>query len=129
MCFLEREVYAFLSTFDKRGERVRGAMPRARIFVYRRAAGEGGGPAADGPQAARARGRGQSSAGGMSGESCAGKGKTDVFLFLGEKISRYFLSLLDGDNSSRSAATAALGYRCRRENGAGELRHKMKPSL
>lgn len=32
MCFLEREVYAFLSTFDKRGERVRGAMLRARIF-------------------------------------------------------------------------------------------------
>ena len=39
VCFLEREVYAFLSTFDKRGERVRGAMLRARIFfVYRRAA-------------------------------------------------------------------------------------------
>lgn len=32
MRFLEREVYAFLSTFDKRGERVRGAMLRARIF-------------------------------------------------------------------------------------------------
>lgn len=32
MCFLEREVYAFLSTFDKRDERVRGAMLRARIF-------------------------------------------------------------------------------------------------
>ena len=32
--FLEREVYAFLSTFDKRGERVRGAMLRARIFLF-----------------------------------------------------------------------------------------------
>lgn len=34
VCFLEREVYAFLSTFDKRGERVRGAMLRARIFLF-----------------------------------------------------------------------------------------------
>ena len=34
MCFLEREVYAFLSAFDKRGERVRGAMLRARIFLF-----------------------------------------------------------------------------------------------
>lgn len=34
MRFLEREVYAFLSTFDKRGERVRGAMLRARIFLF-----------------------------------------------------------------------------------------------
>ena len=56
VCFLEREVYAFLSTFDKRGERVRGAMLRARIFLFmgsRRRRREG--RAMDRPQIGRRR--------------------------------------------------------------------------
>ena len=48
MRFLEREVYAFLSTFDKRGERVRGAMLRARIFCLWEGRGRRRGPRAMG---------------------------------------------------------------------------------
>ena len=51
MRFLEREVYAFLSTFDKRGERVRGAMPWARIFFVCGKAAEDDARAGDGPAA------------------------------------------------------------------------------
>ena len=103
VCFLEREVYAFLSTFDKRGERVRGAMLRARIFfcLWEGRRRRRDGPAADGPQAARA-GRGQSDTGGTTREGCAGKREDRCFSFSREKTSRYFLSLLDGDNSSRA---------------------------
>ena len=125
MCFLEREVYAFLSTFDKRGERVRGAMLRARIFVY--------GEAADGP-AAMDRGRHVRAVGRATQEerhakAVREKGKTDVFFFL-RKIRRCFLSLLDGDNSSRSAVIAALGYRRRRENSVcADCGSARKPSL
>lgn len=43
-----------------------------------------------------------------------GEGKKVIFLFLGGKVRRYFLYLL----GSRNAATAALGYRHRRENVA-----------
>lgn len=53
VCFLEREVYTFLSTFDKRGERVRGAMLRARIFCLWEGRRSRRWTAADGPQAAR----------------------------------------------------------------------------
>lgn len=41
VCFLEREVYAFLSTFDKRGERVRGECCGPAFFVYGAAAEAG----------------------------------------------------------------------------------------
>lgn len=111
MCFLEREVYAFC------GERVRGAMPWARIFfVYGRAAGAGGGPAADGSWAARAKSlRAEQHKRSGVWELCGKKGRKMFFLFLGGKIRRYFLCFLDSDNS-RSAAIAALGYRHRREN-------------
>lgn len=72
----------------------------------------GGGPAADGrggsegPRAEQHRRN--------NTREARGKGKTDVFLFLGEKVGRYFLYLLDGD-SSKGAAVAALGYRHRRK--------------
>lgn len=83
MCFLEREVYAFC------GERVRGAMLRARIFCLWRAA-------EDDVRGRRWIGRrwigvmranccGQSNTGEMTCERCAEKGKTNVFLFLGGK--------------------------------------------
>ena len=39
VCFLERKVYAFLSTFDKRGERVCGECCGPAFFVYRESRG------------------------------------------------------------------------------------------
>ena len=51
VCFLEREVYAFLSTLDKRGERVRGDSCGPAFFVYGRAAESDVGGAGDGPAA------------------------------------------------------------------------------
>ena len=88
MRFLEREVYAFC------GERVRGAMPWARIFLFmggpQKTTWAGDGPAADGSRVVCARARGQSNAEGTACESCAGKGKTDVFLFLGGKEQEIF---------------------------------------
>ena len=114
MCFLEREVYAFLSTFDKRGERVRGAMLRARIFCLR-----------EGRRSGRWTGRGwivggtrEELAGKAVRKRCAREEEEGCFLFLGEKVRRYFLYLL-GSDSSRSVAIAASGYRHRREKRRG----------
>lgn len=87
------------------------------FFVYGRAAEADGGPAADGSRAARENGCGQSNAGGAARESCAGKREDRCFSFSREKIRRCFLYLLGSDNS-RSATTAVLGRRRRRENGA-----------
>ena len=75
MRFLEREVYTFC------GKRVRGAMPRARIFfVYGRAAEASGGPAADGLRAARVGSRTERHRRSDT-QRCAEKGKKDVFSF------------------------------------------------
>lgn len=121
MCFLEREVYAFLSTFDKRGERVRGAMPRARIFFClwegrRRRRGQ---RAMDRPQMGRGRhtrrAYGQGSAGRAARKRPAEKGKKDVFLFLEEKSEGYLLCP-PSESRGRSVAIAALGRGLRREN-------------
>ena len=65
--------------------RVRGAMPWARIFfVYGRAAEKRRG-AGDGPAAARAKSLRAEQCGRSGAQRCAGKGKKDVFLFLGGK--------------------------------------------
>lgn len=119
VCFLEREVYAFLSTFDKRGERVRGAMPRARIFCLwegRRKQRER--QAMDRPQMGRWRHVRMAAGRATQEERCVReKGRKMFFFFLGERIRRCFLCLL-GSDSSRGAAIAALWYRHRRENVA-----------
>ena len=87
--FLEREVYAFLSTFDKRGERVRGAMPRARIFfVYGRAAGAGDGPAADGLRSSRCE-----ELAGKAAQEMRGEREEGYFSFSQEKIEGCLLVL------------------------------------
>lgn len=91
MCFLEREVYTFC------GERVRGAMLRARIFfVYGRAAEndvDGGRwtgrvGAADGTRRIAGRAAREE----RRVRAVRGKGKTDVFLFLGKRpVDIFFL--------------------------------------
>lgn len=63
----------------------------------------------------------QSNTEGTACESCAEKGKTDVFLFLGER-SEGCLLYPPGGSRSRSAAIAALGYRHRREKRRAQLR-------
>ena len=124
MRFLEREVYTFC------GERVRGAMPWARIFfVYGRAAGASGRPAADGPRGSTrelwAEQRGMSDT-----QRCAKKGKKDVFS--GKRLEGCLLCP-PGGSRGRSAAIAALGYGHRREKRRAQLRlgveHGWKPSL
>ena len=114
MRFLEREVYTFC------GERVRGAMPWARIFfVYGRAAENdvGGG---------RWTGRGW--AAGSTREELAGRAtrkerhakvreKREERCFSGERLEGCLLCP-PGGSRDRVAAIAALGYRRRRENGA-----------
>lgn len=109
VCFLEREVYAFLSTFDKRGERVRGAMLRARIFCL----WEGRKSWWWMGRGRHARTVGRATRKERRVRAVREKGKKGSFLFLEEKIRRYLLYLLDGD-SSRSVSTAALGNRRRR---------------
>ena len=95
------------------GERVRGAMLRARIFcLWRTAESNVDGRRRTGrrwPQAARARGRGWRSIGGATCEKRVRERKRIVFLFLGGK-SESSCSLLGGSRG-RSAAVAALGYR------------------
>ena len=87
------------------------------FFVYGKAAeGDVGGGRWTG-RSSMCESCGQSNVEGTACESCAGKGKTDVFLFLEEKSEEYLLCP-PGGSSSRSAAIAALGYRHRRENGA-----------
>ena len=131
MCFLEREVYTFC------GERVRGAMPWARIFLFmggpqettwgRRWTGRrwAAGSTREEPRAERHR---RSDTRGVRE-----KGKKDVFLFLGKR-SEGCLLCPPGGSRGRSAAIAALGYRHRRENdacaGCGTERSTVwKPSL
>ena len=97
--FLEREVYTFA------GSRRNAVGPH--FFVYGKAAEDDVGQAIDRPQTGRGR-RARRAAGRATRKerrvrAVRGKGKTDVFLFLGGKIRRYFLYLLDGD-SSRSVA-------------------------
>ena len=60
---------------------------------------------------------GQSNAGGMTRKGAREKGKTDVFLFLGERSEEY-LFCPPGGSRGKAAAIAALGYRRRRENNA-----------
>lgn len=76
--FLEREVYAFLSTLDKRGERVRGDSCGPAFFVCGRAAEAGEQAATDRPQS-------------NAGERHRGKGRRLFFLFLGEEHKDLFL--------------------------------------
>ena len=86
--------------------RVRGAMPWARIFfVYGRAAGASGGPAADGPRAVCVRNRGQSDTGRSDTQRCAGKGRK---MFFGERLEGCLLCP-PGGSRDRVAAIAALG--------------------
>ena len=116
MRFLEREVYTFC------GERVRGAMPWARVFfVCGRAAGDdvdgrrwtGRRRAAGNTrEELRAEQRGRSDT-----QRCAKKGRKMFFLFLGKR-SEGCLLCPPGGSRGRSAAIAALGYRHRRENDA-----------
>lgn len=114
MCFLEREVYAFLSTFDKRGERVRGAMLRARIFCLwegRRNDVRGG----------QWTGRGWVAGG--TCEGLVGKAAQEERRMRDarEREEGYSWGKIGGQlfclpsGGSRSAAVAALGYRHRRE--------------
>lgn len=116
MCFLEREVYAFLSTFDKRGERVRGAMPWARIFCLwegrrkRRGRRAMGRPRMVVGRHAR-RACGQSSAGRAACEGCAEKRKSDVFFFLRKRSGDAFFLLW--------MATIAAGAQLPRPWGIG----------
>lgn len=111
VCFLEREVYAFLSGFAAQ-------CCGPAFFVCGRAAeGDVRGRRQTGRGWRHVRDRGQSNAGGATRESCAGKREDRCFSFSREKIRRCFLYLLGSDNS-RSAATAVLGRRRRRENGA-----------
>lgn len=97
MRFLEREVYVFLSTFDKRGERVRGAMPRARIFLFvgrpqKATWAAGDGPAADGSWAALRETADIAAREERRVRAVREKGKTDVFLFLGKRpVDIFFL--------------------------------------
>lgn len=122
MCFLEREVYAFC------GERVRGAMLRARVFLFMGGPQKATWTAGNRPAAEDNVGGARMTAGKAIREErhergVCGKREEGCFLFLEEKIRRYFLYLLDGD-SSRSVAIAALGYRPSRENVA-QLRHRV----
>lgn len=110
VCFLEREVYAFC------GERVRGAMLRARIFCLwegRRERCER--RAVDRPQMDRRRhvrrACEQSSAGGTTRERCAEKGKKKVFLFLEERSGDAFFLFW--------VATTAAGAQLSRPWGVG----------
>ena len=102
MRFLEREVYTFC------GERVRGAMPWARIFfVYGRAAEASGGPAADWPRAARAKSLWAEQRGRSDTQRCAKKGRK--MFFSGERLEGCLLCP-PGGSRGRVAAIAALGY-------------------
>ena len=108
MRFLEREVYTFC------GERVRGAMPWARIFLF-----------VGGPQKATwgRRWTGRSTCEELAGRAARKerhakvreKGKKDVFS--GERLEGCLLCPLGGGRD-RAAAIAALGYRHCRENVA-----------
>lgn len=107
------------------GERVRGAMLRARIFCLwegrRRRRGR---QATDRPQMGRRRRAnccGQSNTRGATRESCAEKREEG---YSWGKIGGQLFCLLGG--GSRSAAIAALGYGHRRENGAGAVAAQAK---
>lgn len=100
VCFLEREVYAFLSTFDKRGERVRGECCGPAFFVYGEAAEAGGQTAADRPAAERR-------AGGC-GQEQHKKEEKWCFSFLG---GRFLLSLPWKRRDVDAAALECMGGR------------------
>ena len=125
--FLEREVYAFLTNVVS-GFAAQCCGPAFFLFIggpQKATWTAGDGPAAGGSLAARTD-CGQSNTGRTTRERRAEKGKTDVFLFLGERSEEYWLCPPDG---SRSAAIATLEYRRCRENGARGLRHRAEPSL
>ena len=97
VCFLEREVYAFLSTFDKRGEGSR-RMLRARIFCL----WEGRGSRRandDGPAASGARE--------VVNESNTRKGRSGVFF----SWRRVLFSLLQERKNINAAALGCMGSR------------------
>lgn len=102
VCFLEREVYAFLSTFDKRGERVRGECCGPAFFCLWEGRKVGGQTVA---------GRPRSDVREIVGKSSARKGRSGVFLFLGEV-------LLALSRKRRGIDTAALGCAGGREDGS-----------